>query len=282
MICLLTGDAGLWRMVTERSRSSAVDDEWRPVSLYQRLLVGSEIRTAGGAEVTLVFFDGRRYVVEASSRVVVKADGARVASGSVRTLPSVPALAEIPRLDQPGNRPSADRIRQHETDAVAASFRLYPRGASLLADDAILRFTPFAGAETYRVEIIDPQGEEVYTEETETTRIRVPVGRLVPGAVYYWRVSAKDRGLLGGAFFVTVSDEVAQARRRLIAQAARDDDPGLRLLAAEVDRGLGLRQEACRGLPDSAFEALGEEIRATLVERFGCEAEEQRFLQVGG
>lgn len=84
-----------------------------PLELHDRLGAGTAITTSSASGVTLVFSDGRRFAVDAESRVVLESSGVRTETGAVRRLEPVPALAEIPRLDRsgrPGRRPGASRI----------------------------------------------------------------------------------------------------------------------------------------------------------------------------
>lgn len=267
LVCWLTGEATIRRPATESS-TPAAGDPWQPLALFERLFAGSEIRTASDTEVVVVFFDGRRSVVEASSWVVIGSEGARVEGGSLRQLEAVPAMAEIPRLARPGKKLGADRIRDPGTGRAQPS--LYPRDATLLIDDATLRFSPFAGDSAYRVEVIDERGDEVFVTETEATAVHLPGDRLEPGAVYYWRVRNRLQSSQEGAFFMTLSASEARGRQRLAEQASQSNDPLLQLLLAEVDHSLGLRREACAALPSAALEEVDDGMAEQAWKRFGC------------
>ena len=218
----------------------------------------------------LVFFDGQRFRVEASSQAIVDPAGTRVEIGSVRRLEPVPAMVEIPPLARPSRHAAADRIR-HEAVSGAQTFELYPRDSALLIEDAYLRFTSTEGPGVYRVEVIDSAGREVYAVETTAEVVKIPEDKLTPGAVYFWRISSRDRGSHGGAFFRTLSAQAARTRRQLAEQSAGVDDPGLHLLLAEVDRGLGLRFEACDTLLTTPRILPAEALERAL-RRFDCGA----------
>lgn len=252
IVCHIDGTATL-------QHGAAVPAE--PLALFERLRPGTVVLTAAEAEVTLVFFDGRRYLVEAASRAVVEVDRLRLDEGSSRTLEPVPVVAEIAPIawsENPGRRPGAGRIREAGW-SVTHPVTLYPGdGTSVRADRATLYFA-LAGegeVEIYRVEIRDSAGEAVFTVETEATRVDVPPGTLRPRASYYWRVGAFAAGrptLRRDALFVTLGEEQASARQRLAAAAAASrEDPALRLLLADFDRRLGLRREACLGLASAS------------------------------
>ncbi len=281
LVCRIIGEAAVRRIAADGAVDAPVTEvRWQPLQLYDRLAPGSRIRTGAESTVTVVFFDGQRFVAEASSRALIVTGGARAEAGSVRRLESVPAMVEIPRLARPGRHAAADRIR-HEAVNGGQPFELYPRDSTLLADDAILRFTSVEGVGVYRIGVIDTGGREVFAAETEAKEIRIPEDKLAPGAVYYWRVSSPDRGLHGGAFFVTLSAETARARRRLAEQSA-GGDPGLHLLSAEVDRGLGLRLEACDGLLATAIPVLGTGALEQALERFECGEWHQSLAREAG
>jgi hypothetical protein len=264
LVCWLQGEVA----IRPARRGPAADERWQPLRLYDRLAAVARIRTGEGSAVTVVFFDGQRFVIEASSRAWIMADGVRAESGSVRRLESVPALVEIPRLAHPGRKAGADRIR-NAASSGGQPFELYPRDAAIRVEDAVLRYASAPGVDVYRLEIIDAGGREVFAAETAATSVRVPGDRLTPGAVYYWRVSAAERGLLGGAFFETLSADVDRAWRRLAEQATAGD-PSLLLLLAEVERGLGLRREACTGLPEAVLSGLDTAAREWTLARFEC------------
>lgn len=238
---------------------------------------GAQVRTVGESEAALVFFDGRRFVVEAASSAAIAMEGVRAEAGSVRRLEPIPAVADIPPLARPGTRPGADRIR-HEAGGGGAPFELYPRDAALLADAAVLRFAPVPGVERYRVEVIDDRGAEVFIAETAAKAVDVPAGRLAPGSVYYWRVTSRERGFHGGAFFVALSEAAAGARRRLTEQTTDRGDSRLDLLLAEVDRSLGLRREACKRLPNAARWTLDREPLERALEALECGESDRGLL----
>ena len=267
LVCWLTGEA-------EFRPTGA---QWRKLELYQRLVPGSEIRTADDSEVTMVFQDGQRWVVEASSLAVIEPRRARVRSGSMRRLEPVPARAVMPPLARPGKYLGAGRIRQQDSSEAAPD--LYPRDATLLIEDAVVRFTPVEGVELYRVEVIDPSGAEVFAVETEATAVRVPAFRLEPEAVYYWRVSSGDRGLLGGGFFRALGEDDTRVRGQLAAQVERSGDPGLSLLLAELDHHLGLRLEACANLPRTDLGRPADGTLEKTLARYDCAGWEQRLAQ---
>ncbi len=264
LICWLLGEATVQTPGGDRL----------PLALFDRLSPGDVLRTARGAAVTLVFADGRRFTVEAESRVAVTAGGVAVETGALRPLAPVPALARLPRIaaeELPGQRPGAGRIRYARLGGDG--FSLEPRDeAAVLHDDATLVFSPVAGVEQYRVEVLDDAGEQLFAADTQATRLRLPAAVLRPGEPHYWRVSSgsgERRRLHGGAYFLALTGASTAARHELAEQARRDGDPGLRLLLAAVDRSLGLERSACDGLAGVAGTAPHPAL-ATAAERLGC------------
>ncbi len=268
LVIRLTGEA-----MVERPGASRAE----PLGLLDRLAAGSVVETAAASEMTLVFFNGRRFGVGPESRIVIEDASVRTEAGTVRRLTPVPALAEIPRLDRsahPGRLPGAGRIRLPELAALP-ELGLYPcDGAAVVSGEATLHFTPIAGIGEYRIEVMDEEGRRVFSVEASGAEVPLDPGVLEPGAFYSWRVST--RGAEGWqprstALFATLAEEDARARRRLAEQAAAAADPALELLLAEVDRDLGLRREACDRLA-SAAGAAATSGREPLFARFGCRA----------
>jgi len=234
IVCRVEGEATL------RPASGAPPE---PLALLRRLLPGARLTVAPRSAVTLVFFDGRRYALEAEARAQVEADGLRIETGRVRRLASVPEvvdLAPLLRDGAPRSRAAAVRIRG---EASAAALQgLAPReGAAVLRGAAVLSFLPAPGIESYRVAVEDESGRVVFSTDAGTARVRVPADRLRPAAVYTWRVEpgAPPRpAMRAEAVFVTLSEETE--RRRAALAAASAGQPDLARLLAEVDRCLEL------------------------------------------
>jgi len=215
-----------------------------PLALCRRLLPGARLTVAPRSRVTVVFFDGRRYALEAEARALVEADGLRVEAGRARRLAPVPGvvdLAPILRDGAPRSRAAAVRIRG---EAGAAALRgLEPReGAAVLRGAAVLSFAPSPGIESYRVTVDAEDGSAVFASDVRLPPLRVPAGVLRPAAVYTWRVEPKvppRPAMRAEAVFVTLTAEVERARAALAAASA--GQPDLALLLAEVDRCLDLR-----------------------------------------
>lgn len=250
------------------------------LALLDLLPAGTEIETAAGAELTLVFADGRRSVLAAASRARVEPGGLNVLKGSARNLEPVPAAVALSRLDpvdDPGRRPGAARIRGTGAGAITV---LAPRnGEVVLAESVVLRFTAAQGTESYRVEVSDAAGRPVFTTETiagETTTLEltVPFEVLAPATSYFWRVrrpSGQRWETLGSAVFTTLSAAAAETRRQLGEQIERGDDPSLRLLRAGFDQQHGLTREACADLAGLRTTSQGEALERLRGE-LGCEA----------
>jgi hypothetical protein len=86
--------------------------------------------------------------------------------------------------------------------------------------------------------------------ESTTPQVVVPAGVLQPGASYYWTVQTLDK--VGGASrgtseFKTLSSEDARVRQALRQSLAVEVDASGLALMAEIDRRLGLYEEALSG-----------------------------------
>ena len=247
----------------------------RPLRMFERLHAGTVIQTFPQSRVRLVFRDGSRFEIAPDTRVEVKADELRVEHGSVAALTPVPAVAMLPRLarsEGSGDRPGASRIR-NPGRLSGNLFELYPRDrASVLPQAATLRFAAVPGVETYRIEVTDTLGREIFVTDTTATEVVLPAGLLEPSGLYYWRVSSPHRPTAhGNALFTTPSAADATARSHLAVQARASGDVDLLLLLAEVDRHLGLQREACQGLQTALDETpLNLPLRRA-VEGLGCD-----------
>jgi hypothetical protein len=246
-----------------------------PLTLFMRLKPGAVVQTAEASNVVVTFFNGHRFELGQRASGAVGPDGLRQTSGPVRRLVSVPAVIEIApiaRADNPGTRLAATRIRTGARDGPVAN--LYPSAAAASVSDATtVRFDAVPGYERYKVDVEDATGNNVQSLETAATAIRIPRDVLQPGSSYYWRVRTMDAGkpvLQGDAVFSTLSLEDESRRRAFEAHVDASGETSLRLLLAELNRVLGLRDEACVEL----LAALGEDARipanADAITRFGC------------
>jgi hypothetical protein len=117
----------------------------------------------------------------------------------------------------------------------------------MLADATVLRFAPVADASRYGVVLEAADGTALFDTETRSSSVSVPPGVLQPGARYYWRVRTLDRigqVATSTAAFVTLDAENARARAMLDAALRDGADASSLALLAEIDRTLGLLEEA--------------------------------------
>jgi hypothetical protein len=137
----------------------------------------------------------------------------------------------------------------------------------------VLSFTPAAGGARYVVSVLDPAGRTVFTVETGDHRLALPAAALRPGTTYLWRVVTVGRAgatLRGEAEFRTLGQRTVRARERLRrALLARpgSGDAAARLALAEVDRRLGLVNEAAEGAAAAAAMAPGDAALQAAAER---------------
>jgi hypothetical protein len=218
----------------------------RDVRLFDWLPSGAVLETATASTLLLAFADGQRQELGASASATLGAGRLVGVSGPVRTLaaiPPLPAPASLSPEARPGLRSAAVRVRGHR---IAG---LYPRGAAtVLADEAVLRFSPVPGAASYRVEVEDEMAAVVFHAEVGSPSVRVSPGVLKPGARYFWVVrtlGTSGSPARGEAEFVTLAERAVAARAALreALRAPAGDASALALLG-EIDRGLGLLAES--------------------------------------
>jgi hypothetical protein len=262
IVCLLSGKAAV-----------KVENERRTLELFQRLRPGSVIEAGTGARIVLAFFTGDRYEFGEKSSATVGPKALERTSGPIRALPPVPGIIEIApiaREERAGTRLAATRIRA----AGPSIGGLYPsEGAAVASETAFVQFEPAEGYDTYRIDIEDESGNAVFSVETSSSTVRIPADALRPAKRYYWTVRTLDAARptrRADALFSVLSNEDARRRAVFKAQVEGSGDQSLLALLAEVDRGLGLRREACQELQ----QALGEPVDSTVAPdapiRFGC------------
>ena len=259
--------------------SDPSDVRQRSVELFQWVIDGARIVTEKDSSVTLAFSSGKRYELGGGASATVARDELLSQAGPVKALTSVPSLPRVAAIapDSPVvSRAGAARIRGARVTG------LYPRGDSrTLHDGTVLRFSPVAGATTYKVEVEDETGKTVFDTEVHSSSVAISPGILRPAARYVWRVRTLDRpGLAarGEEEFETLSADDA-AQRALLKQALeRSGDAASLPLLAEIDRRLGLlfdaREEFRTALAKSpenegirlALKRLDDALRDTLLE----------------
>jgi hypothetical protein len=129
------------------------------------------------------------------------------------------------------------------------------------------------GYEKYRVALEDETGHTVFSVETPSTTVQIPRYVLRPSTSYYWRVRTLDRArpaLRGAAVFSTLSKDNVRRRAAFKSHLEVTGDSSLLGLMAELDRSLGLRQEACEGLKAALAHSVGNQPIEEALSRFDC------------
>lgn len=239
-----------------------------PLKLFAWLPEGARLETGADAAVVIAFASGERQELGASAQATLQARALAAGTGTtVRNLTAVPPLPQVPALTgEAPPRVAAVRIRGPH---VAG---LYPRpGQTVLPGAAVLRFQPVAGASTYKITVEDDAGERVWAGDATSPQAGIPAGTLHAGARYVWKVQVPGTAAWGVAGFTTLTTAEEDSRKQLQAAIeAAPDAAGLSLLA-EVDRQLGLLDEARRELDRALAAAPGD--AALVAARAQVEAE---------
>jgi hypothetical protein len=117
------------------------------------------------------------------------------------------------------------------------------------------------GASRYSVEVEDEAGRRVIARETSDTELVVPRGVFQSGATYYWRVQTIDRAgapARGSSQFTTLPHEQVQLRDALRRTVASEGGADSLAFLAEIDRRLGLLEEALDGFRAALRENPGD------------------------
>ncbi len=240
----------------------------REVRLFDWLPAGISVETAAASSLTLAFANGERHEMGASATATLGASGLAASTGPVKALAPIPPLPRTPGLApeaRPGARNAAVRIRGHRITG------LYPRGeATVLPDEADLRFAPVPGATSYRVEVENEGGVVVFQAEVGAPSARVSPGVLQPGTRYLWMVrTLRSSGspARGEAEFSTLAIGVVERRAAVRQALAQTDSASALALLAEIDRELGLFREARDSFRDALARAPGDDALRNALER---------------
>jgi hypothetical protein len=266
VVSLLEGDVSV--LVTEASPT-------QPVRLLDRLPAGVTLRLAQDSRVVILFADGRRFEVAGESEVSIGDREPILVNGAMRRLadvPTSPALFRIVGSEGISGDTATTRIRSDEEGRSG----LDPGNGSVIEGaTTTFRFNPVENARRYRVEITDEHTHEtLLTVTTSASEIIVSAGILEPGTPYHWTVQAigpLPQPALLGASFATLSAEHRTMRHALAELAEAPGNPDLWILLAEVDRVLGMRQEACADLDRAIAHGAPHPATNDTQQRLGCE-----------
>ena len=228
--------------------------EIRDILLFDWLKPGAVIVADEAARVVVAFANGERYELRGKAKATVNPKGFSSVSGTITKIASAPVMPQIAALAgeaKPGSRLSGIRLRGAKREITD----LYPgEGSAALADEAVLSFTPAAGAMKYRVEIEDEWGNNVFSVETNSPEVVISPGVLKPGANYYWTVRTVETNrpsTVSDAVFVTLAADQAKLRNSARDQALRAKDAAQLLLLSQLEIALGLRRESCATLKEA-------------------------------
>ena len=226
---------------------------------FDAIVVGATLATGPRSRAEIVLAGGQRFELGPNARATIAAKQLTSPSGPITELPALPALPRIVALDEsrPKGPPGGVRLRG------SAISGLRPFHTVTLAERTVLRFNPVRGASKYAVEIENDAGRRIFVAESTTPEVVVPAGVLEADTSYFWTVQTLDK--VGGAArgtseFKTLSSEDARVRQALRRSLEAEGGGGGLALLAEIDRRLGLYQEALDGFraalaktPDDLF-----------------------------
>jgi hypothetical protein len=213
---------------------------------FDTIAVGAILEIGPQSRAVIVLSGGQRFELGPNARATIAEKHLTSTSGPIAELPPLPPLPRLVALDEsrPKGPPGSVRLR----DTAISGLR--PSHGVTLAERTVLRFTPVRGASRYGAEIANEAGTRVFAAESTTPEVIVPAGVLEPEARYYWTVQTLDKlGAVarGASEFRTLSVQDARVRQALRRSLEAEGDGGALALVAEVDRRLGLHQEALDG-----------------------------------
>lgn len=225
----------------------------RDLVLFDWIASGDTVTVPKGSTVILVFGNGGRFELRDGAKATLTLEGLTNASGTIRKLSSVPVLPRLPSFED--GEKTAIRSGAVRLVRAASIPDLYPgSGARSLPDETVLRFSPVSAAIDYTLVMEDATGYPLLNLRTPSFAVKVPPGLLKPESRYHWRVQANV--VLGPSYrseadFSTLSRTEIERRKVWQAIIAESKDVDLTLLAAELDRQLGLLSEAHDKLVDA-------------------------------
>jgi hypothetical protein len=213
---------------------------------FDAIEIGATLEIGAESRAVIVLAGGQRFELGPKARATIATKHLASASGPVTELPPLPALPRISALDEsrPKGPPGGVRLR------VPSIAGLRPFHTVTLADRTTLRFKPVSGASRYAVEIESDAGRRVFGIESTTAEVVVPAGVLTPDTSYYWTVQTLDKfsgAARGSSEFRTLSAKDAQLREALRRSLETEGGDNHLALLAEIDRRLGLDEEALAG-----------------------------------
>jgi len=261
IVCLVDGEAWVHS-----------EDGPRALALFDWVASGAQVETGDDGRLILGLGNGERWLLHASSAALVTAEGVERKDGRIEQLAPVGAIPAVVGLLHDrclSERPAADRIR-----GAGLRLEVYPRGgAAVRARRALLAFEHQGEMDGYSVEVRNATDEAVFTADTCSSEVAVPVGVLRPGSLYILSLVAERRGqdpLRRSSVFRTIPENEEQVRGALAEAVAATGDASLILLLAELDSRLRLDREACQGLETASGLAPGNAAIAGARESFGC------------
>ena len=192
----------------------------RQVRRFDWLYPGDRLRTGHEGRLTLVFWDGTRYLLEPHTAVGIDERAPSDVTGHLVHLPSLPALPKLARLaaDEPKGKGAGVRLRQGGAQFAFVSARL-----RLPLAEVTIWIDTHDGLQGAHLFIEDEHGRPVYSCESETNQIVLPEGTLLQDTLYFLRVTSRH------PYYAGESGHELQART-----LKRADDQAYQALKAAI------------------------------------------------
>lgn len=216
-----------------------------PLKLLAELESGREVALA--AEATVVVFyvgDGSEWVLRGPGRYRLALPGpeAQPPAVAAQRRPGPPAYRDI--------KLRADRVQQGGLVMRSRALMLVsPVQEVVLSSDVQFVWEPLENARAYQFELVDQDGQKLFTAETPDTELALPLAiQLKPGEVYYWAVRSR-RTSTSQPLYRAAEFRVADAltKRRVEAARPKPDAPfSERALFIVLLEDVGARSAALR------------------------------------
>lgn len=210
-------------MITDASGRIEAETDGAPLGVLAELEGGVKLRLAQGATASVLYLaSGEEFRLKGAGRYQIGPKAPTALQGAQPEKRKLPVDAIPPVRVKPASVQQAT-IVMRSLGPVANVKLIEPVSARVLEERPVFRWTGIAGAEAYRVQVIDSAGQAIAEFEQPGESGQLPEGlRLKAGEAYSWRVEARlanGKRMSRSADFA-VLDAEARARLERLQPAA--------------------------------------------------------------
>lgn len=203
-------------VITDANGRIEAEADGAALGVLAELEGGAKLRLDRGATATVLFLDsGEEFRLKGAGRFLVGDKAPTALQGAKPERHKLPVASISPVRVKPVGLQQGGIAMRGLGPAVNVTL-LEPVSARVLEDRPTFRWTPLAGVQAYRVQVIDSAGQPVAEFEQQGESAQLPENiRLKAGEAYSWSVEARlanGRRLSRAADFAVLD---AEARSRI-------------------------------------------------------------------